>query len=128
MIVPSYTAVLKKKFSRDFVSKNRYIWINICTKTLHWSKCSALDGDPVDLTRRRSKYIFLGKHSNSGMTDMDCTSVHRNILRDRDPSVADAMSMAECKGVLAAGKLEDCSISAFLTNGEWFKFQVSFVQ
>ena len=28
--------MMKKKFASDFLAKDGFVWINLCTKTLHW--------------------------------------------------------------------------------------------
>mmetsp|Transcript_31198 Transcript_31198/g.42919 ORF Transcript_31198/g.42919 Transcript_31198/m.42919 type:complete len:333 (+) Transcript_31198:896-1894(+) len=45
---------MKKKFTTDFLAKEAFVWINLCTRTLHWVKNQAERSQP-----RRSKYLLL---------------------------------------------------------------------
>ena len=34
--------MMKKKFASDFLAKDGFVWINLCTKTLHWFKSPSI--------------------------------------------------------------------------------------
>eukprot|EP01036_Dinobryon_divergens_P030415 gene30415-39657_t len=46
--------MIKKKFASDFLAKDAFVWINLCTKTLHWVKSPAERS-----SAKTSKYLLI---------------------------------------------------------------------